>query len=114
MAHVAHECVRRVARCVTMLLLSVCAGLNPAIASSVEQGRRLALKHCARCHAIDKVSPSPLSIAPPFRKLHEHYPVETLQEALAEGIVTGHPSMPEFRFSPVQINDFLLFMKSLE
>jgi mono/diheme cytochrome c family protein len=67
MAHVAHECVRRVAECVTMLLVSVCACLNPAIASSVEQGRRLALTHCARCHAIDKVSWSPLSIAPPTR-----------------------------------------------
>jgi cytochrome c len=80
----------------------------------VEQGRRLARMYCARCHAIDKVSPSPLTIAPPFRTLHERYPVETLQEALAEGIVTGHPSMPEFRFDPDQINDILVFLKSLE
>jgi cytochrome c len=86
----------------------------PSKAANVEQGRRLARLYCARCHAIDKVSPSPLKIAPPFRTLHERYPVETLQEALAEGIVTGHPTMPEFRFDPDQINDFLLFLKSLE
>lgn len=97
------------------LLLAACSILTlPAKASNVEQGRRLARVHCARCHAIDKVSPSPLAIAPPFRTLHKRYPVETLQEALAEGIVTGHPAMPEFRFEPDQINDFLLFLKTLE
>jgi hypothetical protein len=40
--------------------------------------------------------------------------VETLQEALAEGIVTGHPTMPEFRLDPGQIGDLISFMKSLE
>jgi cytochrome c len=83
-------------------------------AASIEQGRRIARLYCMNCHAIDKVSPSPLRIAPPFRTLHEHYPIETLQEALAEGIVTGHPSMPQFQFDPDQINDFLMFLKSLE
>jgi len=86
----------------------------PAHAASVAQGRRLAMLYCARCHAIDKVSPSPLKIAPPFRTLHERYPVENLQEALAEGIVVGHPAMPQFSFEPDQVNDFLAFLKSLE
>jgi hypothetical protein len=40
--------------------------------------------------------------------------VETLEEALAEGIVTGHPSMPQFQFEPDQINDLIGFLKSLE
>jgi mono/diheme cytochrome c family protein len=86
----------------------------PAHAASIAQGRRLATLYCARCHAIDKVSPSPLKIAPPFRTLHERYPVENLQEALAEGIVVGHPAMPQFSFEPDQVNDFLVFLKSLE
>jgi cytochrome c len=98
-----------------VLVLTACLAFAlPAKAANVEQGRRLARIYCARCHAIDKVSSSPLTIAPPFRTLHERYPIETLQEALAEGIVTGHPSMPEFRFEPDQINDFLVFLKSLE
>ena len=42
------------------------------------------------------------------------YPVETLEEPLAEGIVTGHPSMPEFRFQPDQIDDFIAFLRTLE
>jgi mono/diheme cytochrome c family protein len=86
----------------------------PAVASSVQQGKRLAMTYCAKCHAIDKVSPSPLTIAPPFRTLHERYPVEMLQEALAEGIVTGHPSMPQFSFDADQVGDFIAFLKTLE
>jgi len=41
-------------------------------------------------------------------------PVETLGEALAEGIETGHPTMPAFQLDPDQINDLLSYLKSLE
>jgi mono/diheme cytochrome c family protein len=81
---------------------------------SVQRGVVIARTYCARCHSIDKVSQSPLAVAPPFRDLHKSYPVERLEEPLAEGLVTGHPSMPEFRFDPDQIGDFIAFLKSLE
>ena len=93
--------------------VAVCGG-DPSRASSPEQGKRLALTHCARCHSIDKVSQSPLKIAPPFRTLHERYPVENLAEALAEGIRTGHPTMPEYRLDPGQVADVIAYLKSLE
>jgi mono/diheme cytochrome c family protein len=95
------------------VLIAASSGL-PCLASNAEQGKRLALTYCAKCHAIDKVSPSPLKIAPPFRTLHERYPVGMLEESLAEGIVTGHPTMPEFRFDGDQIGDFIAFLKTLE
>jgi hypothetical protein len=41
-------------------------------------------------------------------------PVETLGEALAEGINTGHPAMPEFVLDPDQIHDLLSHLKTLE
>jgi mono/diheme cytochrome c family protein len=63
---------------------------------------------------VDKVSPSPLSIAPPFRKLHEKYPIENLAEAFAEGISTGHPTMPQFQLDTGQIDDVLAYLKTLE
>ncbi len=103
----------RAASCLFIVVGMICA-VPTAAAADQEQGRRLAQLYCARCHAIDRVSPSPLRIAPPFRTLHERYPVEMLQEALAEGIVTGHPTMPEFSFEADQVNDFILFLKSLE
>src|ERR1700744_2607319 len=104
----------RVALVATVLSAVFAGAAVPANAASPQQGKRLALLYCSKCPSIDKVSPSPLSIAPPFRALHERYPVDTLQESLAEGIVTGHPSMPEFRFDGDQIDDLLSFLKTLE
>lgn len=78
------------------------------------RGRQLARVNCGSCHATEGVGNSPLSIAPPFRDLHKSYPVETLEEALAEGIMTGHPSMPEFRLEANEIFDFIAYLKSLE
>ncbi len=91
-----------------------CSASSLAQSPAVQRGLGFARANCARCHAIDKVSPSPLSIAPPFRNLHLKYPVEALEEALAEGIMTGHPSMPQFRLDPGQIADVIAFLKSLE
>ena len=90
--------------------------LKPAVAASPreQRGRIFAMNNCARCHSIDKLSPSPLKIAPPFRTLHKRYPVESLGEALAEGIQTGHPTMPEFKLDPDQIGDLLAYLKTLE
>jgi mono/diheme cytochrome c family protein len=67
------------------------------------EGKALAQKHCARCHAVDKNDQSKLPKAPPFRSFAMKWPLESLEEALAEGIVTGHPDMPVFQFKPNQI-----------
>ncbi|MEX3006942.1 cytochrome c [Hoeflea sp. TYP-13] len=93
----------------------VMTGLSMAqTAPDVQRGRVLADTYCSMCHSIDKVGPSPLSIAPPFRELHESYPVEALEEALVEGIVTGHPSMPQFSFDPDQASNLIAYLKTLE
>ena len=84
--------------------------LSPA----AQRGLLIVRTNCSRCHAVGKMGDSPLPIAPPFRTLHERYPVEDLQEPLAEGIVTGHPTMPEFRFDPGQVGDIIAYLKSLE
>jgi cytochrome c len=94
----------------TLALTNVALAITPA----EQRGKTFVLTNCSRCHAIDKVSESPLKIAPPFRDLHLKYPIESLQESLAEGIYTGHPTMPTFRLEPDQINDVLSYLKSLE
>jgi len=86
----------------------------PAKAQNVQRGAEFARANCARCHSIEHSGSSPFSPAPPFRTLHEKYPVESLEEALAEGIFTGHPAMPEFVLEPEHIGDFIAFLKSLE
>jgi mono/diheme cytochrome c family protein len=87
-----------------------CDELSPA----AQRGLTIMRTNCARCHSIDKVSESPLRIAPPFRTLHQRYPVESLEKSLSEGIITGHPTMPEFRFDPGQVADVIAYLKSLE
>jgi mono/diheme cytochrome c family protein len=89
-------------------------GAAMAASPAEQRGQFFARTNCARCHSIDKVTESPLRIAPPFRTLHKRYPIESLAEAFAEGISTGHPTMPEFQLEPDQINDLLSFMKTLE
>ncbi|MBR0994676.1 cytochrome c [Bradyrhizobium japonicum] len=90
--------------------------ITPALAASTaeQRGKAFARANCARCHAIDRVSRSTLEGAPPLRNLHRRYPIETLGEALAEGIYTGHPDMPAFELNPNQIHDLLSYLKTLE
>ena len=85
-----------------------------AAAPGAAAGKAFAQANCSHCQSIDKFTPSTLAIAPPFRTLHQRYPVESLEEALGEGITTGHPSMPEFELDPGQVGDFISFLKSLE
>ena len=100
-------------------VLAVCfafasGGTNQAHAQNAPRGLAFARTYCAMCHSIDKYSASPLRIAPPFRDLHNRYPVESLEQSLAEGITTGHPSMPQFRLDLGQIRDLIAFLKTLE
>lgn len=99
---------------VAFALLPQIAGSEEALSPAAQRGLVFVRTNCARCHSVDRVGPSPLRIAPPFRTLHERYPVESLQEALAEGIVTGHPTMPEFQLDPGQVGDVIAYLKSLE
>jgi mono/diheme cytochrome c family protein len=91
-------------------MLPAPAQMSPA----ASRGLTYVRVHCNRCHSIDKVSPSPLAVAPAFRTLHERYPVENLEESLAEGIRTGHPTMPEFQLDPGQASDVIAYLKTLE
>jgi cytochrome c len=97
-----------------LVMLVVPTGSSFAQTQSVRRGAEFARAHCARCHSVERSGPSPFSPAPPFRTLHQKYPVENLEETLAEGIFTGHPAMPEFALEPGQIGDFIAFLKSLE
>ncbi|WP_246104971.1 c-type cytochrome [Rhodoligotrophos appendicifer] len=87
---------------------------TPSETPSIRRGRALVQLYCSSCHAIGLTGESPLAIAPKFRDLHKNYPVEDLSEALAEGIVTGHPSMPEFQLHPAEIIDVIGYLKTLE
>jgi mono/diheme cytochrome c family protein len=80
----------------------------------LERGHALLKENCSRCHSIEAEGASPFVAAPPFRTLGERYPVTDLEEALAEGILTGHPAMPQFAFDPEDIAAITAYLQSLQ
>jgi cytochrome c len=82
--------------------------------TSLKRGEALLTKNCARCHATGTTGLSPHPAAPPFRTLARKYPIDGLQEALAEGLSVGHPDMPEFVFEPDEIGAILTYLKSIQ
>ena len=108
----------RTSSAITSILMTASLLLPDAAAAQMspgaQRGRTFAQANCAGCHAVDKVSESPLRLAPAFRTLHLKFPVENLAEAMAQGIRTGHPNMPAFRLDPGQISDLIAYLKTLE
>jgi mono/diheme cytochrome c family protein len=80
----------------------------------VERGRAIVEESCARCHSVAADGESPLAAAPPFRELGRRYPVSDLQEALAEGIVTAHPEMPQFAFPPEDVAAIIGYLETIQ
>ena len=98
--------------------LSVMVLGHPAIAEDSaaleKRGEALLAKHCARCHAIGRAGTSPHPKAPPFWTLSRKYPIESLAEALAEGIFVGHPDMPEFAFEADEVGAILTYLELIQ
>jgi len=95
-------------------LIAVVAASSAQAQSPTARGRLLAQRYCAGCHAIARNGDSPNRAAPPFRDLNQRYHIDDLAEALAEGILTGHPAMPEFRFPPQDVAAVLAYLKSIQ
>lgn len=109
--------VRRALTIAALFLTVACAHAPPPArdaSGDAAEGRRMAEVYCATCHAIGARGDSPHPMAPRFRTLSEAYPVESLSEAFAEGILVGHPDMPEFRLEPAQIDDLLAYIQSVQ
>lgn len=82
------------------------------IRADASRGKAFAQANCGRCHAIGD-GLSPLAQAPSFRVIARRYRPSDLEEALAEGIVTGHAAMPEFTLSIREIGDLTDYLKNL-
>ena len=78
------------------------------------KGLKIAQTHCSTCHAIGRSGKSRNPLAPRFREFSRHYPVSALEEALAEGLLVGHPEMPEFRLSPQQNRDLIEYLRRVQ
>lgn len=101
------------AEALTAFVMSLGTG-RKADESQAARGFDLLRANCARCHAIDASSTSPNPKAPPFREVVKKYDPDALQEALAEGIVTGHNNMPDFAFEPDDVTAIIAYLDTLK
>jgi mono/diheme cytochrome c family protein len=98
------------------LLLTACASPQDAIPQDpiLADGQSLARENCASCHAIGAADRSRHPDAIAFRDISKNYPVSALEESFAEGIMVGHPDMPEFRMQPSAIRALIAWMESVQ
>lgn len=114
----------RLAAAVIVLACAACASREPppapplARADVTEQaaarGRQFAAQACAGCHATGSVGVSPMAEATPFREIVHRYPLDQLEEAFAEGLVTSHPAMPALVFRASEIDDLIAYLETME
>ena len=83
-------------------------------AAYLKRGEALLVKDCSRCHATARTGESRHPQAPLFRTLAKRYPIESLEEALGEGIISGHPDMPEFKFEGDDVGAIIAYLKSIQ
>lgn len=95
--------------------LVLAAAMQPAgAAPDLKHGETLLARHCGSCHALGRSDASADKAAPPFRVLGQRYPVESLEEALGEGFMSGHPDMPEFKFDADDVGAIIGYLKSIQ
>ncbi len=86
---------------------------NSQAYGDVVKGKEFIERNCARCHAVGLNDDSHMPEAPALRTLQNRYPIDSLSEAFAEGIVTGHPEMPQFELDTQTISNMLAYIESL-
>ncbi len=98
--------------------LLLATALHPAGAAGgpdqLKRGEALLRHDCSGCHAIGRTGESPRQGAPAFRTLSHRYPIESLEESLAEGIMSGHPDMPEFAFDADDVGAIIAYLNSIQ
>lgn len=94
--------------------LSVAAMGPVSAADDLKRGETVLKRDCGLCHAIGRADVSPRKDTPAFRTLGQRYPIESLEEALGEGIMSGHPDMPEFKFDGSDVGAIIAYLKSIQ
>ena len=98
----------------TLVLVATVAFAAPALTAREKRGAALLERMCAPCHAVGRTGTSPHRQAPPFRTLSRRYAIESLEETLAEGIISGHPDMPEFKFGASDVGAVIAYLRAIQ
>ncbi len=102
------------------MLVAALMGLSAPCAAEgapnplVRQGHALAERMCAQCHAIGKSGASPHSAAPTFRELSRRVDLDRFSTRLRDGLISGHPDMPTFRFTREDARALVAYLRSIQ
>ena len=100
------------------LVIPVAVVLTLSSAASAQEparhGRALLQQFCASCHAIGKTGRSRHAGAPPFRYLGRSYDLDQFPRMLERGIASGHPDMPEFKFTEDDAKAVQAYLRSIQ
>jgi mono/diheme cytochrome c family protein len=94
---------------------SVAAIAEDSAPSELErQGAALAERLCGDCHAVGKTGASPHAPAPAFRELGDRVDLDDFAHRLRQGLTSGHPDMPTFRFTCDDARALTAYLRSIQ
>jgi cytochrome c len=91
--------MKRLPTILSLLAALTAAGSAVWAQDMVSHGQELVAEFCGRCHAVGTQGKSRHPDAPPFRTLGRKIDLDEFPRALEGGLSSGHPDMPEFKFS---------------
>jgi mono/diheme cytochrome c family protein len=103
------------ARLILLAATLVVAAAGEAAAApspDVVAGRKVALKACGGCHAVDR-GDSPQPGAPQFRYLNKRMDVSDLPNRFQDGIMASHSRMPIVRLDAMEVAQLTAYLKSI-
>lgn len=103
---------RLIAAALVLLGQSCIGGL--AAEPAVERGEALAASLCAQCHAISDDAESPRTDAPEFPRLGQRIDLDMFMDRLQQGLTSGHPDMPTFRFTRDDARALVAYLRSVQ
>jgi cytochrome c len=97
------------------LLAPILTAAEEGARSELErQGMVLAERMCSACHAVAKTGVSPHAPAPAFRDLGDRIDLDDFARRLREGLTSGHPDMPTFRFTREDARALTAYLRSIQ
>ena len=105
-------------RCLMLALALLAPSAATAVAEQSDmrilRGEALACGMCAECHAIGRGGESPHVAAPPFRTLERRLDLDSFLDRLRQGLTSGHPDMPTFRFTRDDARALIAYLRSIQ
>ena len=109
---------RRMMQLFAVAILLLAGSVAPGAADEpnplARQGKSLAEAMCGGCHAIGSTGNSPHASAPPFRRFGNVIDLDAFMERLREGLMTGHPDMPAFRFTREDARALVAYVRTVQ